>query len=68
MGKLRECPFCGGQAFMRKLYTNYYVDAMHDKNCPMNIRLNPYDSHWVTMAAAETAWNRRATDEPQRRD
>ena len=62
MSKLKPCPFCGGEAFIRKLYTNYYVDALHDENCPINIRIAPYDSHWVTRSAAEAAWNRRAQD------
>lgn len=60
--ELKPCPFCGGEAFMRKLYTTYFVDAKHDENCPMNVRLNPYESHWVTRLAAEEAWNRRAND------
>lgn len=59
---LRECPFCGGEAFVRKLYRNYIVDAKHDRNCPMANMPIPYDTHWVTQLAAEAAWNRRAND------
>lgn len=59
---LRECPFCGGEAFVRKLYRNYIVDAKHDRNCPMANMPIPYDTHWVTQLAAEAAWNRREND------
>lgn len=59
---LKPCPFCAGKAFVRKLYSNYVVDAKHDRNCPMANMPLPY-GHWVTQLAAETAWNRRAKDE-----
>ena len=29
---LEPYPFCGGDAFIRKLYSNYFVDAIHDNN------------------------------------
>lgn len=59
MNKLKCCPFCGGEAFLRHLYTNWIVDAIHAENCPLNCRVLPYDTHWVTREAAKYAWNRR---------
>jgi len=63
MNELKPCPFCGGEAFMRHLYSNYIVDAKHDDNCPMIFLSLPKDTHWVTRMAAETAWNRRAGEQ-----
>lgn len=57
--ELKPCPFCNGEAFLRKLYTNYIVDAKHDENCPMACRPLPYDTHWVVREAACAAWNLR---------
>ena len=57
--ELKNCPFCGGEAFVRKLYTNYFVDAKHGENCPMCYMCLPYDSRWVTREAAVGAWNMR---------
>ena len=57
--ELKPCPFCGGEAFLRKAYSNYIVDAKHIENCPMWIRPLPYDTHWVTREAARAAWNLR---------
>lgn len=59
MEKLKPCPFCGGEAFIRKLYRNYIIDAKHDDNCPLDYMVLPYDSCWVTREAAVAAWNRR---------
>lgn len=61
--ELKPCPFCKGEAFLRRLYTNYIIDAKHNENCPMQILPLPRDSHWVTRLAAEAAWNRRVQDE-----
>lgn len=58
--QLLPCPFCGGEAFMRRLYKTYIVDAKHDDNCPLNCRVLPYDALWCTRMAAQAAWNRRA--------
>ena len=60
MEKLKRCPFCGGEAFLRHLYTNWIVDAKHDDNCILDYMIVPYDTHWVTREAAKAAWNRRA--------
>ena len=57
--ELKNCPFCGGEAFVRKLYTNYIVDAKHGENCPMCYMCLPYDSRWATREAAVAAWNER---------
>jgi len=53
------CPYCGGEAFLRRLYTNYIIDAKHNENCPMSILPLPHDTHWVTREAACAAWNLR---------
>lgn len=63
------CQICGGEAFMRRLYMTYIVDAKHDDNCPLSCRVLPYDARWCTRMAAQAAWNRRAmtaTDELRR--
>ena len=62
MDKLKSCPFCGGEAFLRPVYRNYIIDAKHDDNCPMIAMCLPLETHWVTREAAVAAWNRRAND------
>lgn len=57
--ELKPCPFCNGEAFLRRLYTNYIIDAKHNENCPMSILPLPHDTHWVTREAARAAWNLR---------
>ena len=60
--KLKPCPFCGGEAFLRRLYTNYIIDAQHSENCPLSILPLPRDTDWVTREAAYAAWNRRVNN------
>lgn len=62
MENLKSCPFCGGDAFLRKLYTNWFVDAKHGTNCVLANMCVPHDTPWVTMEAAIAAWNNRYTD------
>ena len=57
--RLKPCPFCNAEAFLRTLYIGYIVDAWHDENCPMACRPLPYDTHWCTREAATAAWNNR---------
>jgi len=59
MSEIKTCPYCDGKAFVRKLYTNYIVDAVHEENCPLSILLIPHDSPWCTKEAAIAAWNKR---------
>lgn len=60
--ELKKCPFCGGEAFVRRVYRNYIVDAKHVENCPMFFMCLPLETYWVTREAAIAAWNRRNND------
>lgn len=64
MTELKPCFFCGGKAFIRKLYTNYIVDAAHEElKCPLAYHLLSRDTGWVTREAAIHAWNRRVGED-----
>ena len=33
MAELKPCPYCGGEAFIREQFGNFYITANHKKNC-----------------------------------
>lgn len=66
MTELKPCPFCGGQAIIgqtkKTLKSQYSVHCMNSQ-CIANRLGNPFVMHYLSIAEAVTAWNRRADDE-----
>lgn len=58
MEKLKPCPFCGGEAFITPIITNYYEPrfTVFCKEC------NAKSKYCKDEESAIAAWNRRADD------
>ncbi len=52
MSKLKKCPFCGGEASLKKNY-KWYIECMNT-NCNASQGMAPMDEKGATEA-----WNRR---------
>ena len=65
MDELKQCPFCGGEAILRKnrYCEGYYVTCL-SHNCSMIIATCQRE----TKEEAIEAWNRRASDDERRSD
>lgn len=58
MDKLKPCPFCGGEAIIRVLDGQPYIDCVHKKNCL--IRPKTWLISTLPLEKQIKAWNRRA--------
>ena len=62
MVKLRECPFCGGEALLRERYINGVANTKHYRRECRHCKAT--FSHWFrSVKKADEAWNRRAQPE-----
>lgn len=59
MSELKRCPFCGGEATLRREHGRFFVSCENDK-CGVGVET----TLWVsgTMESAVEAWNRRVED------
>ena len=56
MAELKPCPFCGGEASIRKIDNVWYVVGCDDCSCDVG-------RHWFyTREEVVEAWNRREED------
>lgn len=62
MSELKACPFCGGEAVVRKSpqHGGPYVRCSPDNNCLIMPLTRNY---YVTVGGAIAAWNERSGDE-----
>lgn len=58
--KLRNCPFCGGEAV---LFTNPHLQYTEYRVCCYKCHVTQASMYYYTEAEATDAWNRRYTDE-----
>ena len=57
--ELKPCPFCGGEALVkRNFYGNYYI-ACNNENCLCVV----FTIVFTRKSEAVNAWNRRAVNE-----
>jgi hypothetical protein len=58
--KLRECPFCGGEAVIRVLMGHSYIYPMHKKSCV--IKPDTWLQSSKPINKQIKAWNRRVNN------
>lgn len=65
MAELKPCPFCNGKAVIgqtKKTLNNQYSVFCSNSQCIANRLKNPFVMHYLSVAEATTAWNRRANE------
>lgn len=61
--ELKPCPFCGGEARLRKLGKNYAVRCRQCGATGATFRPMPWHKVvFIAQGEARTAWNRRTND------
>lgn len=56
--RLRNCPFCGGEAFVRSTLGRQFISPRHKKGCV--IEPNTWFKSEMKIEKQIEAWNRRA--------
>lgn len=63
--KLKPCPFCGGKAYIgqtKKSLKAQYSVSCSNSQCIASRLSNPFVMHYLSIAEATNAWNRRANN------